>query len=191
MNSNLAAVRSIPGRSQANHCRVCNEIETLPHVLGFCRMGELLRINRHNKVRSQIANCFRVTNKYEVFEEVHCISNTGSTKRADIVIIDKNNKKGYIIDPTVRFERGENQVHDVHLEKKEHYEPCCEYFSKKYGTDKFEVIGLLFGARGIITKFTVDIFKRFGLNTNTLEDIGLQILRDSLTILHNHLYTKN
>ena len=41
-----------------------------------------------------------------------------STKRADIVIIDGDNKSGYIIDPTVRVERDENQGNDVHLEKK-------------------------------------------------------------------------
>ena len=109
---------------------------------------------------------------------------TGSTKRADIVIIDRGNKNGYIIDPTVRFERDENQANDVHLEKKGHYDPCCTYFTDKYGIESWEVIG----ARCTVTKFTVNVFKRFGFDTNILQDIAIQILRDTLYILHNHLY---
>ena len=80
MNSNVSAIRSVPGRAQVNHCHACNEIETLPHVLGFCQKGELLRVNRHNKVRSQVANCFHSTNKYEVYDDIRCISSTGSTR---------------------------------------------------------------------------------------------------------------
>ena len=45
MSCNATAVRSVPGRSfNTTRCRLlgCNETETLPHVLGFCRKGELL-----------------------------------------------------------------------------------------------------------------------------------------------------
>ncbi|KAJ4452111.1 hypothetical protein ANN_03627 [Periplaneta americana] len=89
--------------------RMCIEIETLPHVLGFCRKEEQLRINRHNRVRSSVANYFRECNKFEVHEEIHStrISNEGSTKRADIVVIDRERNKGYIIDPTILNHNGE------------------------------------------------------------------------------------
>ncbi|KAJ4443515.1 hypothetical protein ANN_05187 [Periplaneta americana] len=109
MNASLVAVRSVPGISQVNHCCMFNEIETLPHVLSFCRKGELLRINHHNRVRSSVANCFRECNKFEVHEEIHCISNEGSTKRADIVVIDRQRSKRYRIDPMVHFEKGVTQ----------------------------------------------------------------------------------
>ncbi|KAJ4436889.1 hypothetical protein ANN_17021 [Periplaneta americana] len=49
--------------------RRCDEQETLPHVLGFCHHGELLRINRHNTVRSLIAASIRQNASYEVYEE--------------------------------------------------------------------------------------------------------------------------
>ena len=105
MNCNLIPVRSIPGRSRDSHCRHCNEFETLPHVLGFCPRGELLRNNRHHKVRSCIAKLLRQSGNYEVYEEVPCISSSGSTRRADIVAIHKKLKLGYILDPTIRFEK--------------------------------------------------------------------------------------
>ncbi|KAJ4445178.1 hypothetical protein ANN_06979 [Periplaneta americana] len=89
--------------------RRCDEQETLPHVLGFCRHGELLRINRHNTVRSLIAASIRQNASYEVYEEVGCVSSDGSTRRADIIIIDRQKDKGVILDPTIRFEMHEQQ----------------------------------------------------------------------------------
>ena len=86
------------------------------------------------------------------------------------------------------IERDENQANDDHLEKKGHYDPSCTYFSDKYGIESWEVIGFLFGAKDTVTKFTVNVFKCFGFDTNILQDIAIQILLDSLYILHNHLY---
>ncbi|KAJ4436728.1 hypothetical protein ANN_16860 [Periplaneta americana] len=80
-----------------------------PHVLSFCHHGELLRINRHNKVRSLIASSIRQNASYEVYEEVGCVSSDGSTRRADIIIIDRQKDKGVILDPTIRFEMHEQQ----------------------------------------------------------------------------------
>ncbi len=50
MFANVVPVRVLHGRSQgSNRCRhACGEIETLAHVLGFCRFGELLRNTRHH-----------------------------------------------------------------------------------------------------------------------------------------------
>ena len=39
---------------------------------------------------------------------------------------------------------------------------CPVYFINKYGMKNW-VIDLVFGARGTIIKFTVDVFHRFGL----------------------------
>ncbi|KAJ4446703.1 hypothetical protein ANN_13400 [Periplaneta americana] len=87
----------------------CDEQETLPHVLGFCHHGELLRMNRHNTVRSLIAASIPQNASYEVYEEVGCISSDGSTRRADIIITDRQKDKGAILDPTIRFEMHEKQ----------------------------------------------------------------------------------
>ncbi|KAJ4433275.1 hypothetical protein ANN_15534 [Periplaneta americana] len=153
-------VRTLPGISLGTiHCRRCYEQETLAHVLGFCRKGELLRIDRHNKIRSMIANELRRTDKYEVYEEIGCLSADGSTGRADIIIIDR--KK--IVDsfsipqsvlrtarnnPTVRFENSEEQSREVYKERRAIYLPCCSDLGTKYNIKTWDVIGIMIGARG-------------------------------------------
>ncbi|KAJ4428521.1 hypothetical protein ANN_24563 [Periplaneta americana] len=72
-----------------------------------------LRIDRHNTVRSIIANRLREHGEYEVYEEVQCLSTEGSTRRADIIIIDREKKTGLILDHTVRFEINEDQPKQI------------------------------------------------------------------------------
>lgn len=134
MSCNLSAVRSIPGRSfSTTRCRHpgCNETETLGHVLGFCRKGELLRNNRHHRVRSALATCLRQQG-WEVHEEVHALSDNGSNRRADIIAIDRKIMKGVILDPTIRIERDSLQALEVDKEKKSIYEPCIPFLSIHY-----------------------------------------------------------
>ncbi|KAJ4444289.1 hypothetical protein ANN_06081 [Periplaneta americana] len=50
---------------------------------------------------------------YEVYEEVGWVSSDGSTRRADIIIIDRQKDKGVILDPTIRFEMHEQQPQEV------------------------------------------------------------------------------
>jgi len=62
MTGSVTAVRVNHGRNTGtNRCRIpsCDEIETIGHVLGACRQGELLRHNRHNNIRKIIANALR------------------------------------------------------------------------------------------------------------------------------------
>ncbi|KAJ4438880.1 hypothetical protein ANN_14833 [Periplaneta americana] len=92
------------------------EPETLAHVLGSCPHGEVLRNSRHHRIRSMIAEQFRPIN-YQVFEEVHGLADNGSTRRIDMIAIPPNNNNGYIIDPTVRFEKQKSQPEDVNREK--------------------------------------------------------------------------
>lgn len=127
MTGDVAAVRALEGRGlNGNRCRInsCSENETLAHVLGFCRKGELIRINRHNAVRILIANAFS-EKEWTVYEEVHCESEDGSNRRLDIIVI-KNNI-AYVLDPTIRFETGRDQGAVVDAEKKRIYEPCSIY----------------------------------------------------------------
>ncbi|KAJ4434757.1 hypothetical protein ANN_23326 [Periplaneta americana] len=95
------------------------------------RKGELLRNNRHHWVSSRIAECLKKSGKFDIYEEVHCISSTHATKHADIIAIDNNQKIDFIIDPTIRFEGAELQPQEVDLEKKRHYEPCFTYLEEK------------------------------------------------------------
>ncbi|KAJ4434706.1 hypothetical protein ANN_23274 [Periplaneta americana] len=65
----------------------CN-VPTTIYILSVSN-GELLRIDRHNKIRSKIANELRLADKYEVYEEIGCLSADGSTPRADIIVTDR------------------------------------------------------------------------------------------------------
>ncbi|KAJ4445342.1 hypothetical protein ANN_07147 [Periplaneta americana] len=97
---------------------------------------------------------------------VHCVaSEGGGIRRADIVGLDKTNSKGFILDPTVRFEMSQTQPSEVNKEKQQMYEPTIPYFREKYqmkGT--WEVHGLMIGARGTIPRSTVNNIKTFGIH---------------------------
>lgn len=189
MVGNVAPVRAIPGRSlESNRCRHCDEIETLPHVLGFCQYGQTLRNSRHHRIRSAIANSLKQTG-LTVYEEVSCISENGSNRRIDIIAIDSPSKIGYVIDPTVRFEINHSQPDDVNMEKQRIYEPCIPYLSTKYQLTSIEVIGLLIGARGTITSFLEKFRNRFKLPSSLRDQIVLIAIKGSAQILQHHLYS--
>ncbi|KAJ4428144.1 hypothetical protein ANN_24158 [Periplaneta americana] len=189
MTAHVSSVRSLPGRTRNNIlCRRCHrEPETLAHVLGSCPHGEVLRNSRHHRIRSMIAEQFRSIN-FQVFEEVHGLADNGSTRRIDMIAIPPNNNNGYIIDPTVRFEKQKSQPEDVNREKNDIYVRTVPYFMDKYGLQQIEVIGLIVGARGIIPGFLFQTWQCFGLQRKAIDDIVLAALRGSIFILRNHLY---
>ncbi|KAJ4437087.1 hypothetical protein ANN_17222 [Periplaneta americana] len=65
---------------------------------------------------------------YEVYQEVHCLAKDGSSRRVDIIAINRGNDTAIIIDPTVRFETAVEQPIAVHEEKKIIYDPTIQYF---------------------------------------------------------------
>ncbi|KAJ4438440.1 hypothetical protein ANN_14385 [Periplaneta americana] len=129
MTANLAAVRSVPGRSlDGTRCRHgCPEIETLAHTSSY---------------KIKIAAALR--NKgWIVEEEISCPAENRSTRRVDILAYNADTKQGIIVDPTIRFEVECHQSAEVHLEKKSIYEPTVNYFKLKYALIHVEV--LLYG----------------------------------------------
>lgn len=186
----VSNLRGIPGRSQdGRQCRHCTEIESLPHVLGKCQYGNLLRNIRHNTIRSLIATSLK--DKFDIYEEITCIGDNDSNRRVDILALNKNNKQiGYILDPTIRFERSKNQPTEVDREKKAIYEPTINYFKNKYKINEIEVIGLFIGARGTISKFFKDFAQRFGIPSKTVKLLARETLKLSVHILKHHLYSK-
>ncbi|KAJ4435738.1 hypothetical protein ANN_18355 [Periplaneta americana] len=77
--------------------------------------------------------------------EVRGLSTTGSTRRIDMIAF-QDHRRGFIIDPTVRFETCKSQPQDVHKE------PTIPYYQEKHQMQQIEVIGLMVGARGFISK---------------------------------------
>jgi hypothetical protein len=142
----------------------------------------------HTSIRTRIANAFRDKKLYEVYEEVSCVADGGSTRRIDIIAIANSSRHAYILDPTVRFERSSSQPLDVNKEKKAVYEPTINYFISKFKLKQVEVIGLMVGARGTIPGFFNEFRKRFGFSKEFLKDVVLLALRRSVSILKNHQY---
>ncbi|KAJ4443509.1 hypothetical protein ANN_05181, partial [Periplaneta americana] len=173
MSSNILAVRAIPGRTLSTTCcrhPDCSELETL----GQCPKGELLINARHHRVRHALAISLKTLN-WEIHEEVHCVSSDGSFRRADIIAINGRLKWALVLDPTIRFEKNLNQATEVDIEKKSIYEPCLPYLSQKYNVPlkQWSVIGLLFGSRGSITKFTWNYLKELHIPFDYVMDINV------------------
>ena len=191
MTANVAPVRAVPGRSQdGNRCRRCSEIETLPHVLGSCPFGERLRNCRHHIIRSSIAKALEEKG-FSVFEEVHGLATNGSCRRIDMIVFRPSEKKGHILDPTIRFESHASQPHEVDEEKRAIYLPTVNFYKNQYHLEEIEVRGLMIGARGTIPGLTAKILKSFGLPTTLLFQIGIEALKGSIAILKNHLYSRS
>lgn len=191
MTAMVAPVRALPGRSTGtSHCRHCSEFESLPHVLGRCPQGEILRIKRHNIIRSLLAAALR--NKgLEVYEEVHCLADQDSVRRIDIIAINRKKSVAEIIDPTIRFEQSKAQPMDVDKEKKEIYESTIPYFRNKYNVQSITVTGLLLGSRGTVPKFFVTWKGKYKLGKDIQDEIVQNIIKYSVAILKNHLYGKH
>lgn len=196
MIGNVTSCRTTPGRSNnGNQCRRCSvgteniSFETLPHILGSCPFGEALRNNRHNAIRLSLAKILR-DRGWETYEEVPGLADDGSWRRVDIIAIDRKRRKGYILDPTVRFEDNINQPGAVHTEKCKIYNPTISYFKTKYDIDSIEVFGYFIGARGTIPTFFIENFcKLFNVPTRYAKDIAISALKGSIMILRHHLFS--
>lgn len=196
MIGNVTSCRTTPGRSQnGNRCRRCSvsteniSYETLPHILGFCPFGEALRNQRHHSIRSLIANALR-TKGWETYEEVTGLADDGSIRRVDIIAIERKHRKGYILDPTVRFEDNIDQPNAVNIEKQKIYQPTITYFKTKYDLDRIEVFGYLIGARGTIPNYFIKNFcNLFNVSTRLAKDIALSVLKGSIQIFRHHVYS--
>jgi len=125
----------------------------------------------------------------EIYEEIHVVAQNNSNRRIDIIALDRKSKKGFIIDPTIRFENNRDQNFEVQKEKADIYEPCIPYIQTNYQFNyPIEVIGLFIGARGTITKQVQETFKRLKIPEKLCEEIALATVKGSVSILQNHLF---
>ncbi|KAL1448169.1 hypothetical protein WDU94_001903 [Cyamophila willieti] len=198
LNVNYANLAGVPGvqssSNNSNLCRRClREKETIPHVLGSCEYNEQMITSRHHKIKRRIIALLQ-EKEMECHEEVSCVDASGSRRFCDIVAFPKGNRKAYILDPTIRYESNdEQQAEKVDREKKMIYEPCIDYlkekYHEKYPNRDYEVVGLWFGSRGAISNFICKVFDTLNINKKHLQDISETILKDSIHILHHHIYT--
>lgn len=105
--------------------------------------------------------------------------------------INREKNSGFIIDPTIGLEKGIELVENVNSEKCEIYSPTIEYYKEKLNVSKVSVIGLLFRARGTLTKIILEFRKKFKIEKSIEREIVISIFKNSVYILRNHLYSCN
>ena len=75
----------------------------------------------------------------------------------------------------------------VRAEKASIYENCIPYLTEKYneefGQRSWEVIGLWFGARGSVSKNTVDFFDMMRFERGKLAEIANNVISDTVRIM--------
>ena len=185
--TNSAPVRGRHAQSTTSSCRHCGKFETLAHVVGECRRGELLRNRRHNLICNILAARLR-QDGYDVYQE---ISVPETNRRVDMVVINRTISPpcGWLLDPTVRMESSTNQPEEVNEEKKGIYVNCIPFLSHQYNIQEWKIQGLLFGARGTISNFTMASLKELGVSSqDLLEEIAYSALVSSIGIVNHHLY---
>ena len=101
----------------------------------LCPRGKALRILRHNEIRSTIANGLRATGKI-VHEEVPTTAFVNSDRRIDMIMIDpKFPKKGWIFDPTIRWEQTTKMDQKATAEEKKSQAIKVDKEKRVYYTD--------------------------------------------------------
>ena len=188
MSFNYANLGGVPGskyfeETKSDRCRHCpttgqHARETISHVLGKCDFGNLLRNERHLRIKHYITDLL-IKKGFVCFQEAFCYDIYGSDRRIDILAFDSRSNRAFIIDPTIQFENNEDHEAIVQQEKKDRYETCVQDLATRYsqfGRREYEVIGLWFGARGSIANQVVTFFDRFELDKAHLQTISESIL---------------
>jgi hypothetical protein len=145
-------------------CRRCKEkLETLGHVLGECVAGKGMRIQRHDKMAAVIATKCEEKG-YKVTRE-QLFSVRGEKLKPDLVVID--GERALIVDVTVRFESGDSLARGS-TEKISKYQPLADYFISQETAREAQVLPIVIGSRGAITKDTLNSLRTLGLDAKRL-----------------------
>ena len=119
-------------------------------------------------------------------KEVPCIATNDSSRRIDIIVIDRGKKRRWILEPTIRYEGNDTQATEVDEEKRNIHKPYVPDLMLKCrlaGSD-IKVIGLYIGARGAVSKFFVEFYRSFLLPRDLIKRIVISVLEGSCSILH-------
>lgn len=180
MRTNTFGTRVVLSRTTANAptiCRRCNlQPETLGHVIGQCVFTKPARIRRHDQIKELIAD--RVSKNHTVMLEP-TINEGGELKKPDMVI--KMNDEVLVVDVTVRYEKGA-YLAEAEKEKKRKYQGVAKLMAQRLGTTKSQVIPIVIGSRGAITRRTVNALDKLGINRKDKLTIALMTLRSSIEI---------
>uniref|UniRef100_A0AC35FGS5 Reverse transcriptase n=1 Tax=Panagrolaimus sp. PS1159 TaxID=55785 RepID=A0AC35FGS5_9BILA len=113
-------------------CRKCRyPCETLLHVLNRCEPNFPKITERHDAIIKRLMGGHKKKRTQEILLD-KIISDTASTLRSDITIIDKENKEVILIDVTVPFENFPKAFINARERKIEKYLPIKQELEKRY-----------------------------------------------------------
>ena len=154
---------------RCRHCRKYRQdapIEILAHIWGACETVKDMRIARHDEVVKMLADECRKNEKWEVTVE----ERTAEGLKPDNIIRSKDEKKSWVIDPTIRMEVDEDNIVAHNKEKERKYSGVADEIRVEGFVD-VEVHGLWIGARGVFSKVSLALLKSLGIGAKFVSDI--------------------
>ena len=131
-----------------------------------------MRVERQNQVVKMIMEKLRENDKREVQIEPKDQRNF----KPDIVIKSKDKSRAWILDPTIRMEVSDEEITSKNTEKAEKYAPTADEI-KLERFRQVTVHGLWMGARGVLSKDSINIFKSLGLDKEFIRKIVCLVLK--------------
>lgn len=139
------------GKKNSNlACRLCQEkAETQPHILQSC--GKLADIitKRHNTVMNSLAEFISDNDDdWEVLKERKFKDQQGCRWKPDLVVINKTDKLGFILDLHVPYETRRQNLNICFETKAKKYECLTNIIKTEFNLEKVSPMGFVIGARG-------------------------------------------
>ena len=156
-------------------CRHCGQTaETLGHISGYCPKTKKSRIRRHNLVVSEVQK-IAVRGRFEVIREPRMFGDNGHAYIPDLILL--KGEKGYIVDPTIVWERGDSLRKAAAVKKTKYKHLVGAVRDLQDQVEEVEILPLVIGARGVWpAKINNPLVDLLGIPRKTAKKWALLIL---------------
>lgn len=188
LRSNLFPTRTLSNRhssdDSARLCRRCHKApETTYHILQMCEAIHEPRCSRHNFISRAIIDKIKSHHPdADISSERLLVADCGTRLRPDIVVDLKD--KTFILDVAVAWDARTDTLEAMCAYKRSKYLPLVPILRERQPHKEVKVLGLAFGARGLICPSTKRAAKEIGLREGELAWLGARTLVGSLICLN-------
>ncbi|KAL1442664.1 hypothetical protein MTO96_046306 [Rhipicephalus appendiculatus] len=188
LRSNLFPTRTLSNRhstdDSARLCRRCHKApETTYHILQVCQAVHEPRCSRHNFIAKSIANKLQSRNPDAgISTDRLLVAGDGTRLRPDIVVDLKD--KTFILDVAVAWDARTETLEAMCAHKRDKYACLLPVIRHRRPRCEVKVLGLAFGARGLICPSTKQAAKEIGLREGELAWLAARTLVGSLICLN-------
>ena len=166
-------------------CRWCKQTaETDMHILSSCTINKDAISKRHDAVCDKLGKILK-DRKFDVTrEKVWMVGN--ERMKPDLVV--KKDRKAYILDVTIPYEKYEKYLKDREMGKEQKYNKM-KRMKEDMNVDEIYIKGIVFGSMGTTPKSTRKRLKNLGVTDTELEQIQMLIMGYSARIVKRHTRT--